>query len=558
MKEFRGWSGSGFSDDITVSRRGFTEGGTTRGYRPGPLTPGRWAAELGVAAVVGPDQGDLDGLVNWRVELQLETDKGFNRPAYRPARYRARPAVTGAAWYAGDMHVHTDQSGDAKEAPPGAVFDYAFGAAGLDFVQITNHNTDAGWGEWGRFQAAHPGKLIARNIEITTYRGHVNAPGVGKVVDYRTGPVFKRAEDGTLVPLRQARPISAVFDAVHANAGVTTINHPTIFDARVPPFATICRGCSWEYDDGETDYAKVDAVEVETGPQGLRLPDNPGPSPFTPLALDFYRHAMDVAGHPLAAVSGSDSHSGGNVSAADVTGSPVGTPTTMVYATELSERAIAEAVRDGHTYVRSFGLASPKLELTAADGSIMGDTVHAPSTTMTARVTGPGAGLEPLVLEVLNNGNVEALVPVTSTDFTHTFAAVAPNRYSLQVMRGTAIEAVSTPIQVSDTPVPASRLKAEVLDRLVVAGLPRVRCRVSGALPAACRVALVRRGKVLAAGETALARPGTVTVRLRFTKAGRRALRQVTLPRVRVIATAVGADGTEVSRTRRGRLVPPR
>jgi hypothetical protein len=184
MRQYRGWSGSGFFKDITVSREGFAASpdpskkpldNTSRGYRPGPIRPGEWAVELGVAAVVPPDQGDTDGTVNWRVELELSRNAIADH--YVPAHYDARPARRAAGWYAGDFHVHTEQSGDAKQdAPAKAVFDYAFGPAGLDFVQATDHNTDAGWGEWGRFH--YPGKLIARNEEITTYRGHMNAPGI--------------------------------------------------------------------------------------------------------------------------------------------------------------------------------------------------------------------------------------------------------------------------------------------------------------------------------------------------------------------------------------------
>ena len=275
------------------------------------------------------------------------------RPGLRDAALRAgavrlapgsqrRPAGT-----PGDFHVHTDQSGDAKHgAPARAVFDYAFapraeGGAGLDFVQATDHNTDGGWGEWGRFQPDYPGKLIARNEEITTYRGHVNAPGIRRLADYRTGPVYERHSDGSLELLRAARPVSEVFDDVHRARGVATINHPTIFDASIPPFGVVCRGCSWEYSDEETDFTKVDAIEVETGPQGLKAATMPGPNPFTPLAVQFYEDALVKAGHPIAVVSGSDSHSGGDSAPEDVTGTPVRSPATMVLARELSERGIA-------------------------------------------------------------------------------------------------------------------------------------------------------------------------------------------------------------------------
>jgi hypothetical protein len=555
MKQYRGWSGSGFFKDITVSPEGFAASpdpsekpldNTSRGYRPGPIEPGEWAVELGVAAVVPPDQGDSDGIVNWRVELELSRNAIPDR--YVPAHYDAHPAKRAAGWYAGDFHVHTEQSGDAKQDAPAAdVFNYAFGKAGLDFVQVTDHNTDAGWGEWGRYQGAQPGKLIARNEEITTYRGHMNAPGIGRLADYRTGPVYERGADGSLTLLRARRPVSRVFEDVHGSGGITTINHPTIFDSAIPPFAIICRGCSWEYTDPETDYPAVDAVEVETGPQGLKLGTMPGPSPFTPLAIQFYEHALGVAGHMIAAVSGSDSHSGGNSDATDVTGTPVGSPATMVYARSLSERGIADAVRAGHTYVRSFGIKSPQLRFTAGP-AIFGDTVHAATARFAARVIGPGAGPEPLTLVVTRDGNVIDEVPVTSTDFTHIFTATAPasgtDHYGLEVMRGTAIEDYGTPIFL--TRAPARPLSVRVLGARRRGRRLVIRCGAGGEGLRAVRVAVRGVGR----GRAVLYRDGVARVALR-------APRRLRRRRVTVRAVALGAAGRSAPARRRV-IVSPR
>ena len=548
MKQYRGWSGSGFFNDITVSPEGYAEdpdparkpaGKTSRGYRPGPIEPGTWAVELGVAAVVATTQGDLDGKVAWRVELQLEDNPAFADEPYHPAEYDKGPARRGPGWYAGDFHVHTDQSGDAKHrAPARAVFDYAFGEAGLDFVQATDHNTDGGWGEWGRYQRRYPGKLIARNEEITTYRGHVNSPGARALADYRTGPVYERTADGSLRPLRAARPVSEVFDQVHAAGGVTQINHPTIFDARVPPFAVICRGCSWEYTDAETDFAKVDSVEVETGPQGLKTDGTqPGPNPFTPLAIDFYEQALAAAGRPIAAVSGSDSHTGGESSLQDVTGTPVGAPMTMVHANDLSERSVASAVRAGHTYVRSFGHRSPRLRFDATAGDLpaamMGDELWADAAEFTARVTGGGAGPEPLQLVVVKDGLPLLAVPVTSADFTYSFPSAGAGRYRLQVQRGTAIEALTTPIWLR----PAAAAPAVALPRPSLASRrigSAATCVARGAELRLCRVVVKRRGRVVARGERRMT-AGRVRVPLRWTakRGGRRT----------VVVTAVDALG---------------
>ena len=581
MDEYRGWSGSGFFDDITVSPEGFAAdpdpsekpvGKTSRGYRPGPIPAGTWAAELGVAAVVPQSQGDLDGSVAWRVELRLERDPAFADEPYAPAPYDARPARRDAGWYAGDLHVHTEQSGDAKHgAPVPPVFDHAFrsaaeGGGELDFVQVTDHNTDSGWGEWGRWQSRFPGKLIARNQEITTYRGHVNAPGSLRLADYRTGRVLERLADGRLDELRGARPVREILDEVHAAGGVTQLNHPTIFDSAVPPFGIICRGCSWEYDDAETDFRRIDAIEVQTGPQGLKLdPVNPGPNPFTPLALDFYERALGLADRTIAAVSGSDSHSGGDAGPEDVTASPTGTPATMVYANDLSERSIAAAVEAGHTYVKAFGARSPDLRFEAravgarGPSAIMGDTVRGARAEFTARVIGRGAGPEPLQLLVFRDGQVHRTAPV-SGDGTTTFTADAPadgaDRYRLQVMRGSAIEAVSSPIRLTRRPAPGAGRGGSARLRVRGAGPRRIvprrgrrfrwRCIARGPVRV-CRVAVryrpdrSRRTRTIGRGRVRMTE-GSARLTVRLTRAGRRALRRRGRLTVRMLTTALG-DG---------------
>ena len=113
--EFRGWGGSSHPD-VTVSPEGFSTeaqytaspridppGKTTRAFLPGAIKPGQWAAELGVAAVVGQADGDLDGKVAWR-----RGDRAIRRPRLRgralPARALPnRPARKQPGWYAGRL-----------------------------------------------------------------------------------------------------------------------------------------------------------------------------------------------------------------------------------------------------------------------------------------------------------------------------------------------------------------------------------------------------------------------------------------------------------------------
>ena len=97
-----------------------------------------------------------------------------------------------------------------------------------------------------------------------------------------------------------------------------------------------------------------------------------------------------------------------------------------MYASELSRPAIFEAVRAGHAYVRTLGVAgSPALELhaTAPNGPtvMMGDTLVASSASMTATITG-GAGQ---VMLITRDGLpwLPVAVPITSDPFTYTWTA---------------------------------------------------------------------------------------------------------------------------------------
>ena len=100
---FRGWGGSSHPD-VTLSPEGFSTeaeylarpkghvpGKTTRGFRPGPVRPGRWFAELGLAAIAGRELGDADDRVAWRVEVEYSQRPRVRRPA-RTARPATRPS----------------------------------------------------------------------------------------------------------------------------------------------------------------------------------------------------------------------------------------------------------------------------------------------------------------------------------------------------------------------------------------------------------------------------------------------------------------------------------
>jgi hypothetical protein len=459
--EFRGWGGSSHRD-VTVSAEGFSTeaeytadprveppGKTTRAFLPGRIDPGTWAVELGVAAVIPQSDGDADGEVGWRVELDFADDPAFADEPYRPARYDRHPARRWPGWYAGDFHVHAEHSGYG-DATMTETFDYAFrplaeGGAGLDFITLSDYVSGSAWGEIGRYQPLHPGRLIVPSAEVITYRGHTNNHGSSQFVDYREGPIYERLDDGSLVQLRGDRDPSELFREVHRFGGWTQINHPTIFPPDNAAVAAFCRGCFWEYSDEETDFSQVDAYEIATGISDL----GGGPNPFTVTAIAEYERLLGL-GHRIAAVGSSDSHDAG--SGTGPLDAPIGEATTVVFAPELSQEGIRCGVRARHTYVKVTGNAGPDVRFEARpyrlrgkasrEQAIVGDVVRAPGASFTARVIG-GSGRD---LLVVRDGVTVATVPVTSDDFVHRFEATGSGRWRLQLMRGALIDTVSSPI----------------------------------------------------------------------------------------------------------------
>jgi hypothetical protein len=143
---------------------------------------------------------------------------------------------------------------------------------------------------------------------------------------------------------------------------------------------------------------------------------------------------MCADGSHAAALGGSDDHKGGQGSG-DLAYSPIGTPTTMVFANALSVDAILEGVRSGRTAVKMNGIGGPMLE-TELSGDRVGDTVYADTATLSVTVT-QGAGQ---TLQVFKNGAVVETVAIASDPFTHETVVEAPvegeDRYRHQVMLG--------------------------------------------------------------------------------------------------------------------------
>ncbi|MEY2569998.1 MAG: hypothetical protein QOE63_348 [Acidimicrobiaceae bacterium] len=397
---FRGWSGSREGRAATGQDPVFVQQDIAqRGYRPDPIVPGTWSAELGVGAIAPTG-------ASWTVTITC-TDPVTGEPFVSQPVDPTHVANPNPGWYHGDFHMHSYHS-NAHAPTYQEEVDYAK-SVGLDFLPLTDYVTNQHWRELGPIQAANPDVVVWPGREIITYYGHMIEVGeTPDVIDYRQG-----FEDVSL------RDVQA---QTKADGALFQVAHPAFFPS---PIDTLCRGC--HFDLGNViDWSLVDSMEVQTGPvlvdsSQVGLPALPLQiqNPFTQGAIDLWVNRL-MAGYKITAVSGSDSKG--------VEGDPNdlwGTNDTAVYADQLSRAALQCAVKAGHAYVQTRGVPrSPTLEMTAVtpagEQGMFGDVLHSDTAQITVHVTGASGQL----LTIFRNADIAALpVLVDSNDFTYSFAA---------------------------------------------------------------------------------------------------------------------------------------
>jgi hypothetical protein len=375
---YRGWAG-GLTDDAII---GVDE--SSRGYLEGPIPAGAWQLVIGKAKLP-------TGTGHYVVDITCRDNATLTelpRAAWQPVTLE-----TGPRWYAGDFHVHSEESGDAT-----ATLDMITALArdrGLDFIALSDHNTVAHHPRVAALQPSVPDVLYLRAIEVTTYAGHGNAVGVSEYVDHRVGL------DGVSA--------TTILADVATQGGMFIVNHPAL------ELGDACIGCGWHHDD--TRWDQVTGLEVLTGPYELVL------NLFTPRALEIWDEHLAEGNH-IAAIGGSDDHRAGT----DPPPAPdmIGSPTTLVYATELSEAAIIAGVRAGRTLVKLRGPDDPMVELTVQrdDGTaaMLGDTVTGVSEIVVDVHVVGGDGME---LQLWRDGVQADTVPVVGVDW-HDQLRLAP------------------------------------------------------------------------------------------------------------------------------------
>jgi hypothetical protein len=324
--DFRGWSGS-FRPKITIGRDD-----ATPAYIPG-LPSGQWHVMLGMYNL------SADGC-RYQVKIDvLDEDAPSDaatecHPSAAPdlARLSAPAPAGGPRWYRGDLHCHTLHSDGHPTIRQ--LTDHARSRA-LDFLCITDHNSVSHHAFLPGL--AGPGFLPIGGQEITTYFGHANVWGAPRWMEFRctTSAEMQRS-----------------IDLAHQLGLLVSVNHPK---PEGPP---------WLFGDD----LGFDCMEVWQAPwwvynfESLRLWDS-----------------LLRRGRRIVAVGGSDLHA----VASDTTTAPypLGTPTTWVYAGDLTQDGILAGIRAGHVFVGA-DAHGPRLELTAEcrpGWAMMGDTLKAPA-----------------------------------------------------------------------------------------------------------------------------------------------------------------------------------
>lgn len=382
----------------------------TPSYVPGRIMPGTWRIALGIPSI------GADTTASWRVTIRLtlasEAEAGL-----------AGALKQGPAWYVGDFHSHTlhsdaygcedvPGSGTTRGCQPWEVIEAARGRR-LEFLGVTDHNTTSHHADLAVLQESLDDLLLVRGQELTTFRGHANVYGTSTFIDFRLG--FR------------GRSFPDVLDDVGRAGALLSINHPG------RETGDRCTGCGW--DAPATPWDRVEALEIVNGPT-IEGPE---------AGLPFW-YARLNEGHRITAIGGSDDH------AARSNRTQVGAPSTVVYATELSEAALLAAVRTGRVYLRTRGAEGPALDLIATFGSHraeMGGVLEVEgqeNVLLELHVRG-AAGQ---TLEIVRKGQVVATQPVPTADarLTHTMELQRGDWVHVLLRDERGITAISNPVYV--------------------------------------------------------------------------------------------------------------
>lgn len=377
----RCWSG-GNKSVLTV---GLSD--ATPSCLPGPISAGTWDVLIGVPNI-------RKGVISRYSAEIFFTRNGLvsEEPNILRVSLRNHPA-----WYRGDLHMHTAHSdgqcaSQTGQTVPCPVFLSAEAAAkrGLDFIAITDHNTTSQYDAMRELQPYFDKVLLIPGREITTFQGHINLLGTTSFLDFRLG---SRAVPAMNTLLRNADRLGAL----------VSINHPEA------PSGERCMGCGWT-PASPVDIHLLTAVEAVNG--GSELSSSYG-IPFWDKQLN--------AGYRLTGIGGSDNH---NALIPPDEPSSIGSPTTVVYATELSTPAILDGIRAGHVFIDATGSRDRMLSMNASTVTTvasMGDELQVAKGTQVHFEVHEARADEGKVVLVEDGYEIHTLTTSNSTNSTQTF-----------------------------------------------------------------------------------------------------------------------------------------
>jgi hypothetical protein len=339
-ERFRGWSG-GNKDHFTISTTN-----ATPSYLPGPLPAGQWKLLIGVPNI------------RKAVTADYEADIFFTRADDDAiSSFTDAPLREGPAWYRGDLHMHTAhsdgscQSQSGKKVPcPVFLTAEAASARGLDFIAVTDHNTDSHYDALRELQPYFDKLLFIPGREITTFWGHANLFGPTDFVDFRVG---------TTVTSMQS-----LFEQAESMHAILSINHPNA------PTGEICMGCGWtpkEAPKEALDPHLIHSIEAVNG----------GAEEGQYSGISFWEKYLNQS-YRITAIGGSDNH---NAQIPAGGKSAIGSPTTVIYANDLSVASILDGIRKGHVFIDLSASRDRRFEIFAEDDSqkaMIGDALAAP------------------------------------------------------------------------------------------------------------------------------------------------------------------------------------
>lgn len=333
-ERFRGWSG-GNKDHFTVSTSN-----ATPSYLPGPLPVGQWKLLIGVPNI------------RKTITSNYEADIFFTRNDNTPTSFADAPLRNGPAWYRGDLHMHTAhsdgscQSQSGKKVPcPVFLSAEAASTRGLDFIAVTDHNTTSHYDALRELQPYFDKLLFIPGREITTFYGHANLFGPTDFVDFRVE---------TTVP-----SMKALFEEAKRKHAILSINHPNA------PTGEICMGCGWTPKD-KIDPHLITTIEAVNG----------GAEEGQYSGVSFWEKYLNQ-GYRVTAIGGSDNHNALLPTSAQ---NAIGSPTTVIYANDLSVASILDGIRKGHDFIDLSASRDRLLDVSAEDSghkAVMGDTLEA-------------------------------------------------------------------------------------------------------------------------------------------------------------------------------------